>query len=179
MNNQLQYEVSNVDLQKRIHHAFKLVLYPDLSQYNNITQLLPNSFSILVILLESSNGNHWECVIRRNKVLTFFDSYGRGIDKEFSLISRSSQVQLGEQDHYLTNLLNNAKNQNFKIEWNNVPFQSKSPNIDTCGKHVYCVIEAFIDGLNLKEYQQVMKEMKQETGLSYDVLVCEFWENHK
>ena len=70
MENQLSYEVSDKDLKNRIHSPFKLVLYPDLSNYQNITDILPNEFSILIILLEAGSGNHWTCLIRRNNILT-------------------------------------------------------------------------------------------------------------
>jgi hypothetical protein len=179
MQKQLAYEVSNTDLKKRIHHPFKLVLYPDLSNYQSITQLLPNTFSILVILLEAGSGNHWTCLIRNNNILTYFDSYGKGPDKEFYLIPKNTQIQLNEQGHYLTTLLNNAQRNGFKLQFNKIDFQSQANGIDTCGKHVYCFIEACIDGHNLQQYQQWMKQTKNKTGLSYDEIVCEFWETHK
>ena len=91
MENQLSYEVSDKDLKNRIHSPFKLVLYPDLSNYQNITDILPNEFSILIILLEAGSGNHWTCLIRRNNILTYFDSYGKKPDGEFYLIPKATQ----------------------------------------------------------------------------------------
>jgi hypothetical protein len=179
MQKALQYEVSNTDFKKRIHYPFKLVLYPQLTNYADITQLLPNQFSILIILLEAGSGNHWTCLIRRNNVLTYFDSYGKKYDGEFYLIPKATQIQLGEQSHYLTTLLLNAQKQGFKLQYNKVDFQSHANGIDTCGKWVYAFIEASIDGHSLKEFQVMMKQAKQKTGKSYDEIVCDFWNSHK
>ncbi len=41
--NSLSYMVSNDNLKQKIYHKFKLIEYPQLSNYNNIVkQLLPN-----------------------------------------------------------------------------------------------------------------------------------------
>jgi hypothetical protein len=45
--------------------------------------------------------------------------------------------------------------------------------INTCGRHCCLYLYAFLQGLNLKEYQNEMVMEKQKTGLSYDELVCE------
>ena len=176
MNKELSYEVSNVDLKKKIKHDFKLVLYPDLSNYSNIVDLLPNSFSILVILLEASGSNHWTALIRQNNILIYFDSYGKKWDGEFYLIPKNVQIQKGEQNHYLTTLLNNAAKQGFKLQYNNIDFQSTKNGIDTCGKWIICFCNACIDGLTLKQFQNIMKETKQQSGLSYDVIVCKYYD---
>lgn len=173
--NELAYQVSDQDLKRKITYPFKLVLYPDLSNYNDITDLLPESFSILIILLEAGSSAHWTGLVRRNNILTYFDSYGRGPDKEFYLIPKMTQINLHEQGHYLTTLLNQAQKQGFKLEYNNIDFQSKAPNIDTCGKHTIAFIEAMIAGLTLKQYQQIMIQTKKESGLSYDIIVCKLY----
>jgi len=179
MENQLSYEVSNVDFKKRIHHPFKLVLYPDLSNYQNITDILPNEFSILIILLEANEGNYWTCLIRRGNMLTYFDSYGKKPDGEFYLISESVQIQKGEQGHYLTTLLNRAKQNGFKINWNKMDFQSHADGVNDCGKWTYMFIEASISGLNLNQFQNSINQTKKQTGKSYDQICNEFWISHK
>ena len=68
------------------------------------------------------------------------------------------------------------KKQGFQILFNNIDFQSHNPNVCDCGKHVYCFIEGCIDGLNLKQYQTIMKQTKNQSGLSYDEIVCKFWD---
>ena len=103
--NSLSYEVSNFDFKKRIHHPFKLILYNQLNSYDDIISLLPDAFSILIILLQSNNGNHWTSLVRRGKILTYWDSYGKIYDGEFYLIPKAAQIQLNEQNHYLTTLL--------------------------------------------------------------------------
>jgi hypothetical protein len=179
MENQLSYEVSDKDLKNRIHSPFKLVLYPDLGNYQNITDILPNEFSTLIILLEAGSGNHWTCLIRRNNILTYFDSYGKKPDGEFYLIPKATQIQLHEQGHYLSVLLNQAKKSGFKVQYNKTDFQSHADGVNDCGKWIYMFIEASISGLNLNQFQNSIKQTKKQTGKSYDQICNEFWISHK
>ena len=177
--NSLSYEVSNVDFKKRIHHPFKLVLYNQLNSYDDIISLLPNTFSILIILLQSDNGNHWTSLVRRGKILTYWDSYGKIYDGEFYLIPKAAQIQLNEQNHYLTTLLNKAKQNGYTLQWNKIDYQAQANGINDCGKWVYMFIEASIHGLSLKQFQNSLKQTKNQTGKSYDDIVNEFWITHK
>lgn len=68
MNNptSLSYEVSNTDLEQKIPYPFKLIVYPEMANYSDITQLLTKSFSLLVILYEAgNNANHWVMMCRK------------------------------------------------------------------------------------------------------------------
>lgn len=173
--NSLSYMVSNFDLVKKIHSPIKIIEYPELAEYSDITQLLPNAFSIVVILLETQrNTGHWTCLIRSDNTLMYFDSYGKGPDKEFKLIGKAALEQLNERP-YLSALLTRAKKQGFSIENNKTALQSKDPSMDTCGKHVVAFANAVVDGLDLKQYIQELKSTKAKTKLSYDDIVNDLY----
>jgi hypothetical protein len=177
--NSLSYMVSNDNLKQKIYHKFKLIEYPQLSNYNNIVkQLLPNKkLSILIILLETSNNSgHWTALVRKDKTLYYFDSYGKGPDDELKYIDPKVRKQLNEKP-YLSELLNKAKQQGYEIIYNNIDLQEHKPNINTCGKHIAAFINAMIDNIDLNSYLKLLKQTKQKTKLSYDEIVNELYQS--
>lgn len=93
--NSLSYLVSSIDLKNKIHHKLKIIQYKQLYNINNLLTLLPNKLSILIILINTSpNSGHWTCLVRQDMLLTYFDSYGKGIDQEFVCIwNKSSTIK--------------------------------------------------------------------------------------
>lgn len=66
-----------------------LLQYPQLAQYNDITQLLQKSFSIVILLVETDiNTGHWVALMRRQNEITFVDSYGLKYDQELRFVSK-------------------------------------------------------------------------------------------
>ena len=78
--NDLSYLVSSIDLQNKIQHKIKIVQYKNLFKFNDLNKLLPDTISILVILINTSpnNSGHWTVLMRQDTLLTYFDRYGRG-----------------------------------------------------------------------------------------------------
>lgn len=113
-----------------------------------------------------------------NKLLTYFDSYGKGIDQELKYVSNANRQALHENKPYLTNLVNNLVKQGFKLEYNKIDFQSYSPNIDTCGKWVVFITNSLLNGLNLSEAQKLIKNLKSKNNNSYDQIVNHLYNTH-
>ncbi len=79
--NDLTYMVSNTDIKNKIQlpreAKFGLLQYPELANYNDITELLPKKVSVAVILLETAqNTGHWTALVRTNNIIYYFDSWG-------------------------------------------------------------------------------------------------------
>lgn len=100
--NELSYLVSSIDLKQKIKHKIKIVQYKDLFKCNDLLTLLPNKLSILVILIHTSpnNSGHWTILKRQDKLLTYFDSYGKGVDQELKYISDKNKQALHETKSY-------------------------------------------------------------------------------
>jgi hypothetical protein len=178
MNNQLQYMVSNRDLEQKIHTKnLKIIEYPELEYCSNILDMMPSDISVLVILIETKpNSGHWTLLERNNNVLTYFDSYGVKYDGELKFVDKEQRIALHEDKPYLTKLLNKAKKQGYKIDYNKIRFQDYSPNVNTCGKWVIACTNALLHGHSLSEFQQLMKERKEKTGLPFDQIVCKLYD---
>jgi len=171
--NSLSYMVSNIDLQHKINHKVRIIEYKFLYKYDDIIKLLPNPFSILIILIDTSltTGGHWTALIRKNEILTYFDSYAKKVDAELQYINSNIRNQIHEDRPYLSMLLAKAIKQGYKLEYNTVEFQKYNSNINTCGKWIACIANAFIEGLNLNDFQDLIKKKKKQTGMSYDELI--------
>jgi len=173
--NDLTYMVSNTDIKNKIQlprgAKFVLLQYPELANYKDITELLPKKLSVAVILLETAqNTGHWTCLVRTDNIIYYFDSYGVRPDGEFRFIDPQIRSELNEKP-FLSNLLNMAKQQGFTIDFNKAKLQSKSPTVNTCGKHVLAFVNAVLNGSTLNEYVNYLKAIKKSTKWSFDQIV--------
>lgn len=107
----LAYLVSNFDIEDAFKgDSINIITYPELKDYDNITELLPNNLCACFILIRTSNNSgHWTVAARRNNTISYFDSYGIKPDGELKNIPDSQRYELGEEEHYLVKLLNNTK----------------------------------------------------------------------
>ena len=83
------------------------------------------------------------------------------------------QQILDEQGKPLTKLINKWIGENGKFNYNTVKFQQQKEGITPCDRWVTSFLYAFLHGFSLKQYQNEMVMEKQETGLTYDEIVCE------
>ena len=61
----LEYALSDEDIKNQVKNI-RIVEYPQLKQYNSITELLPNQKDAVVILVQIKNrhSGHWICLTR-------------------------------------------------------------------------------------------------------------------
>jgi hypothetical protein len=86
-------------------------MYPDLSKYHTIEQLLPNPYDYCIILIvEDENKHsiegHWTALLRYNGLFEYFDPYGNGADVDLvHWLDKKTRARLHESKPYLTFLL--------------------------------------------------------------------------
>jgi len=102
----LTYMVSNTDIKNKIQlprgAKFVLLQYPELANYNDITELLPKKLSVAIILFETApNTGHWTCLVRKNNIIYYFDSYGVKPDGEFQFIDPQIRSELNEKPFFI------------------------------------------------------------------------------
>lgn len=149
----------------------KILKYSELKNYSNINQLLPKVGSHVIILFESApNNGHWTALLRPSKnEIEFFDSYGNDDVKILNWISKDTNNQLGVYEPYLYNLL---KKSPYRCVYNKIKYQKDGNNIASCGRHCSFRIKCLLDGnMNIKQYYNFMKAIKNKSGLSYDDIV--------
>lgn len=143
-----------------------IMIYSDLSKYNNIDQLLPSNNSSVVLLYEQQeNSGHWCGIKKMGDTIQYFNSYGGEIDAPLKW-SKNKNKMLGQGKPFLTILLNESP---YDVYHNTYAFQNpKNYNITTCG--LWCC-SFILSGLDLQNYFKEFLKLKKQSGLSNDELI--------
>lgn len=142
-----------------------ILSYPDLYKYNSIEDLFRNYNKIIILYLQTPNSGHWCCLSKYGKIVTFFDPYALMPDSEIKWNSKEKQQALNQEENYLTRLLYNFARKGGDVEYNEMRFQEKNPNINTCGRHAG--IRAHFYQIPLEQYQQMFRELRNQ-GINLD-----------
>lgn len=152
----------------------KIIRYAEIFEYDKITQLLPKSRDYVVILVEHQLGEgHWQCLLRYGNTIEFFCSYGSYPDEAYEWNSPEQNMEVGAPEPYLTTLLKKAESVGFNVIYNKIDYQSEGKDVTTCGAYVVFRILTFLkDDMNLNDFQQLMRFIKNKTKKSYDQIVA-------
>lgn len=169
--------LSDSDIRRILGNDINIVKYSELSQFNDINELLKNAeLDYCIILLEEElDSGHWLCLSRYNNIYEVFDSLGVPVDSELKWINATKRRKLNEDTPYLSNLLQDKTN----VIHNTVKYQEDEIGVNTCGSHVchrlYCLKNY---SMGLYKYHDYMKEIKKATGQTYDYIVADFIRFH-
>jgi hypothetical protein len=171
MNNNIKevkaYALSDGDIHSYLPDV-NIIMYNELSDYNNIEELLPNANSYVILLYQDSeNTGHWTCLLRQNNTVEFFDPYGKYPDTQLRWVDNEVREDLGITGKFISNLFNKSK---LKIVYNTAPYQHSGANINTCGRHV--VYRLLNRNLSLKDYHKYFKEETKKLNCNYDGVVA-------
>ena len=167
--------LTNRDME-RLYPASRehIIEYSDLNKYRDLEEVLPETGSFKIVLIEyRQNSGHWILISRYKDMIEFFNPFGtKHSDADF-VKSQSMNKYLGQASMHLQTLLQKEANElRFDIVYNRVRFQSKRRDINTCGRHVLCRLICLREyRMSLKKYIQFMRQARQEHGGSYDQLV--------
>ena len=84
----IAYALSNHELEKMMNNQIKVVIYPDLVNYNSIEELLEPFGAVIILYLMDTDTGHWVTLFRypNSNKIEFFDPYGRKPDYGLKLI---------------------------------------------------------------------------------------------
>lgn len=143
--------------------------YPELYNYDSVEDLFSGGINKIIILyLNEKDGNsmsgHWCLLTKYKNIVDFFDPYGLMPDSEIDWNSKEDRIKLNQNKRYLTKLLYNYDG---KVNYNEMRFQKKDKNINTCGRHTG--LRAHFYKIPLTKYQNMFKKMR-EKGFDLDRL---------
>lgn len=169
--NTVHKSLSDSDIRQILGNKCKIIKYSELSQYNNLSELLPELIDYVVILYEEAiNTGHWVGLLKYNNMYEFFDAYGLFPDKELLWIDLQMRQKLDQRTPYLTNLLKNER-----FMYNHVKYQNEDNFVNTCGSHVVHRIYRLInDNMYLSDYHKFMSNISKQTKFNYDLIVSTF-----
>lgn len=157
------------DIKEILGNDQRILKYNQLSNYNNIEDLLPYEGSNVILLYEQEeNSGHWCCIKRMGNTLYYFNSYGGQIDDPLNW-SKENNEMLGQGKPFLKIMLNKTP---MDCYYNLYDFQSKKNyDISTCG--LWCI--AFLtSGLTLHQFYDYIMKLKKKTKLPNDKLITEY-----
>ena len=172
--------LSDKEVKKIAGKDSKVILYPEIKNYNTLDELFQNKNKIIILYLNEStptrNSGHWCGLTRRfdkkknKEIIEYLDSYGQEIDQPLDWHDDIKQKQLDQEHGYLSRLLYDYCNGNNKVElhYNELPFQKHDNNIATCGRH--CGLRMWTYPSTLEDYQKLMKDMHND-GFDLDEVV--------
>lgn len=167
LNENANIPLSGKDILKMLKGKTKIIIYPDLHDYNNINDVLNPYGSCIILYLTKKNYGHWTCLIDHDDRIEFYDPYKNYTpDSELKNIDYNFRIESNQLDAYLAKLL--CKN-NKPIEYNNYDFQQLNNNIKTCGRH--CVSRILFKKFKLDEYYEIIKSLCSEYNLTPDQLI--------
>jgi hypothetical protein len=147
----------------------KILIYPDIKNYNSIEELFGNNNKIILLYLnevtDSSYSGHWTCLIRRKEgkdtVVEFMDPYGLVPNDELKWFSENELRNLNQDNNHLIQLLYNFSLQkNHKVEYNEDKVQAQKNDIATCGRFV--ALRCHFYDVPLKIWQEQWKNLKKK-----------------
>ena len=168
--------MSDADIKKKLPDI-RILQYADLKNYKNIKELFPKQRDAIVLLTELNleNSGHWQCLLRSEKKIFFFDSYGFRPDKFLQFCPKQIRDDLGQDFPFLSALLNNAVDLNFKVTFNGYPYQDiKDTAIATCGRWCVLFINFYLKRKNNNPkifYKSIIQLSKHYDNFP-DLVVC-------
>jgi hypothetical protein len=122
------------------------VLYSDLKKYKNLNALLgSHGYAVLLYQTSSVSTGHFVCLFLRNNTIMFQDSYGFAPDTEQQYANYDEKIP-----RYLTQLI---KADGRPLIWNKHDYQSKNPNVATCGR--WACLRVMLRDLSNEQFQNL------------------------
>lgn len=164
-----EYSLSGNDIKKALDGDVHVILYPELSKYLTLEDIIYEEKPIVILYETEKNYGHWTCLFFGPKGLEFFDSYGIYPDDELVKSHYSPSYNM------LSNIMLDYMHRGGKVEYNNYKFQKHSIKVNTCGKH--CVFRIKNRSRNIDEYKKYLDKLKNHMGFKadYDDVVNYFW----
>jgi hypothetical protein len=91
-------DIENMGLTK------KVMIYDELRKYKTIDQVLrkPLDYIVLFVKVDSHSYGHYECVVRVNDEIFFYDGYGIRVDKSLLFTKKGVRKIIGQTYPYLS-----------------------------------------------------------------------------
>lgn len=161
--------LSNYDIEDLLDGQVNIVMYPDMHKYKSLDELL-YPYKCCIILYETApRKGHWVCLTLRPDihmkkngecqiVLEYWNSYGSSKDDattgmpddELKFIPKDFAIESNQDYPYLTRLILDC---NYKLTFNEFPFQKLKAGISTCGR--WCVLRCLLKELSLEEFRDL------------------------
>lgn len=162
--------LDDVEIRNALGSDAKIIPYHELKNYRTMDELLPKPKDAVMLLYENSPMNgHWCCLTKNKGEISFFDPYGEIVDKQLQYSNYSQKRVEGGADQSLHQLLSTSR---LPVYFNDYKYQRDGGDVNTCGRHTINFIRYNQrHGLDLEDYNEMMKKAQKKSGLPYDELI--------
>lgn len=168
MEDALSYALDDSDVEKILGKDIFIFTYPYLKEVDHIDQVFDKKGrSMMLFLTENTNTGHWCCMMKKGKRIDYYDPYGGKPDEDMKWLSNNKKEELGEEDKLLTKLL---KESGYQVWYNNVPYQSESADVATCGR--WSAMRLYYKKLNDKQFYDLIQKGCKDNDMSPDEYIC-------
>lgn len=150
------YPLSKKDIEGIFKGRIKVILYNEISDYNNIHELLAPYGRVCILYYWRKYHGHWICVFKnKNNRVEIFNSFGGWIDDTLNDINPEFRKETNQENKHLTEILYKGGR---GVEYNDKRLQSL--NSSTCGR--WCVYRMLRNDLTIEEFQDLFKNVKNK-----------------
>lgn len=155
--------LSDKQLLQLVDGKAKIVLYPEITNYKTLDQLLYPYDAIFLLYESRPNWGHWTLVHKTSPdTVECFDPYGTNIDDQLYDIEPSFRLLSKQEIPWLSYLLYHSP---YNIDYNEYQFQSNSSNIKTCGR--WCVVRLYYSYLPLEKFREIFQSKYGDDVVTY------------
>lgn len=174
--------LSSKDIIDATGGEIQMITYPELTKYDDIDKVFKAKGDAIALLYPfegdgktKSMYGHWTLLMKNKRhgktEIEFFDSYKYKPDDQLKFAKKPYRKQQNMEEPHLTKLLIKALDKGYNVEYNNHRFQEKSSEIQTCGR--YTIIRYLMRDLDIDQFNNLMKMLREETGKSNDRIVTD------
>ena len=132
--------------------SMRLTKYSDIDDYPTIDDLFGEADCVLILYETRQNSGHWCCIINKENVIEFFDSYGLIPDNELLFVNIKFREENDMLIPHLTKLFLKTEK---TIEYNDKRLQKMADNINTCG--YWCGMRMRYKDISCEEFIKMFK----------------------
>jgi hypothetical protein len=138
--------------------------YASLGSYATIEEAMGDKPCLIILIEDRRRSGHWVSLCRTEHGFQYNNPYGSKYDSDLSIIGSMWNHILGNQRNTIERLLGEHN-----CTWNRVKMQGEKSEV--CGRYAIVFLHCMLsDGMTMSQYQQFMREQKQDHG-SYDKAV--------
>lgn len=159
--------LSDKDLLKLVDKKASIILYPNLVHYKTIDDVLGPYKATFLLFCSKPKYGHWCLIFQLNEhTIEFFNPYGGWPDDSLEYIPLEFRKKSNQLHTTLSRLLYYSP---YQLEYNEFPFQKRSPDIKTCGR--WCAVRLLNRDLNIYEFKDKIDKLKRKFKVDGDELV--------
>lgn len=155
--------LSDKEVRNLVKERAKVVLYPEVSNYDTLDELLYPYEACFILYESKPNYGHWCCIFKQqNDLIEFFDPYGVYPDDELLLIPNDFRKESKQDKKYILGLMYYSP---YRLSYNEHQFQKKRKDIKTCGR--WCSLRIILRDWPLEKFARIFQNTESDDLVTF------------